>query len=347
MKNKPKFRCNIGGQAVLEGVMMKTPESIALAVRHSDGSITIKNEKFVPYAKRNKFLGLPVVRGVAAFVESLVVGTKTITDSAKILEEEERRIAAKKAEEAAGLGAAENTDALKESARPRSKTKEGLSIAIAVTISLIIFIALFIWLPNFMTNLIKPLIVRDPAVLTAGESIILNLIEGFLRILVFVGYLLTVTLMKDIRRVFMYHGAEHKVIHCFENGEVLMVENARKYKTSHPRCGTSYLFLVMVVAILLFSLLGWSGDILTRVGLRLLMLPVVAGLAYEVLRLAAKSDAWPLRVIRAPGVLLQKLSTREPDDSMIEVAIAAFNAAAENTSSIADEIKPKGNKDGH
>jgi uncharacterized protein YqhQ len=206
-----------------------------------------------------------------------------------------------------------------------------------VVLSLAIFIGLFFWLPNFVTNLVKPFIVVDIKAVTPGESILLNLIEGLIRIVIFIGYMLAVTLLKDIRRVFMYHGAEHKVIHCYESGEELTVENARKYKKAHPRCGTSYLFLVMVVSILLFSLLGWSGDWLTRVGLRLLLLPAVAGIAYELLRLGARYEVWPLRAIRAPGVWLQGLSTREPDDSMIEVAITAFKTAAENTSCVAVE----------
>ncbi len=317
-KKKTGIRCSIGGQGLLEGVMMKSPEALAIAVRKKDGSIAIQKDHFVPYSKRHKILGWPIIRGVAAFIESLVVGTKTITDGAKILEEEERQ----------SIPEAER--------KPESKAKQAMAIGISVLISLAIFVAVFIWLPNWVTDLLKPYFTTSHA---AGTSILLNLIDGVLRLIIFIGYMLVVALLKDIKRVYMYHGAEHKVIHCFESGKELTVENARSFKTLHPRCGTSYLFLVMVVAILLFSLLGWSENLLWRVGSRILLLPIVAGLAYELLRVAAKSNSIFMRIIRAPGMALQNLTTRKPEDDMIEVAIAAFNACAEMTKSLSDVEK--------
>ena len=168
--------------------------------------------------------------------------------------------------------------------------------------------------------------------MTGSQQFLMNLIDGGIRMLIFIGYVLAVTLVKDIKRVFQYHGAEHKTINCYEHEEELTVENIQKYKTLHPRCGTSYLLLVMVISILLFSLLGWGGAWYARIGLRLLMLPLVAGVAYEFLKFAAMSDALFFRIIRWPGLMLQKLTTAQPDDSMVEVAIVAFRAAMDEMS---------------
>jgi uncharacterized protein YqhQ len=196
----------------------------------------------------------------------------------------------------------------------------------AVLLSIVLAVGIFFILPNVLTNLIKGWI-YGPAALSGTQQFLVNLIDGGIRLLIFIGYVLAVTLVKDIRRVFMYHGAEHKTINCYEHEEDLTVENIQKYKTLHPRCGTSYLLLVMVISILLFSLLGWGGAWYARIGLRLLMLPVVAGVAYEFLKFAALGDSLFFRVIRWPGLMLQKLTTAQPDDSMVEVAIVAFRAA--------------------
>ena len=198
-----------------------------------------------------------------------------------------------------------------------------VAMGLAVLLSVVVAVGMFFILPNVLTNLIKGWI-YGPVTLSGSQQFLMNLVDGGIRLLIFVGYVLAVTLVKDIRRVFQYHGAEHKTINCYEHEEELTVEDIRKYRTLHPRCGTSYLLLVMVVSILLFSLLGWGGAWYVRIGLRLLMLPVVAGVAYEFLKFAAKSDNLFFRVIRWPGLMLQKLTTAQPDDSMIEVAIVAF-----------------------
>ena len=305
-------RCSVGGQAVMEGVMMRTMSGgIALAVRKADGTI---ETEYTPKKETNKnpILKWPVVRGVVAFVDSLATGMKMMTRSAELygeaIDEEPSRFE-------------------KWLAKKTGKNVMDIAIAVAVVFAVALAIGLFVLLPSLATQLIH-----------WGEGaprIWKSLTEGFVRLLIFLGYISAISFMKDIKRVYMYHGAEHKTIACYEHEAPLTPESAMKYSRLHARCGTNYLFLVMAVSILFFALLPYAENLFLRVLTRLIFLPLVAGLAYEVLKLGASSDALWARIIRAPGMGLQYLTTREPEPAMIEVAIAAFNLA------INDGVLPK------
>lgn len=286
---KPKA---VGGQAVIEGVMMKGAEDIAIAVRKPDGEIVVKKEKLK--ANRKVISKIPVLRGIYAFIDSMVLGVQALMYSAEFIEEEEE-----------------------DKKKKPSKFDEFLNnniIWISVVISLVFSVGLFILLPTVIVDLFKGL---------TASNLMLNGIEGVVRIAIFLGYIFAVSRMKDIRRVFEYHGAEHKSIFCYEYGEELTVENVKKYGRLHPRCGTSFLFIVMIVSILLFSMFSWSG-VLMRLLIRLALIPVVAGISYEIIKWAGRSQGKLSCIVSAPGMWLQKITTREPDDSQIEVAIEAL-----------------------
>lgn len=300
-------KCNIGGQGVLEGVMMRAPDFSGIAVRKATGEIVYEKQSVSSAAQRNKFFGLPVIRGVVSFIEMMGFGVKTITKSAKMYDEKD-------------IGQPSKFE--KYIAEKSGKDPVDVAMVFAVILAVGLAVGIFFILPTVLTNLLRPNI---------GSPIIMNLIEGGIRLALFLIYIVSIRFMKDIRRVFMYHGAEHKTINCYENEQPLTVDNIQNYKTLHPRCGTSYLLLVIVISILLFSLLGWSASWYLRIGMRLIMLPFVAGISYELLKFAAKSDCFLLRAIRWPGMMLQKLTTAAPDDSMVEVAIIAFSAAADET----------------
>jgi uncharacterized protein YqhQ len=310
-------RSNIGGQGVLEGVMMRAPSMCGLAVRKATGEIVYDKQAVTPITKKNKFFGLPIIRGVASFIDMLGFGVQTITKSAKLYDDQAEDYKPSKFEQFV--------------AKKSGKDVMDIAMGFAVVLSVVLAVGIFFILPNVLTNLFKGWI-YGPITLNGTQQFLMNLIDGGIRMLIFIGYILAVTLLNDIRRVFQYHGAEHKTINCYEHEEDLTVENIQKYKTLHPRCGTSYLLLVMVISILLFSLLGWGGAWYARIGLRLLMLPVVAGVAYEFLKFAALGDSLFFRIIRWPGLMLQKLTTAQPDDSMVEVAIVAFRAAMDEMS---------------
>jgi len=288
MNIKPKA---VGGQAVIEGVMMKGAEDIAIAVRKPDGEIVVKKEKLK--SNRKKISKIPIIRGIFTFVDSLVLGVNALLYSAEFVDVEE------------------------EEKKKPSKLDEFLEkniIWISVVISVVFSVGLFILLPTVLVGVFKAY---------TGNTLILNGIEGIVRIAIFLGYILAISGMKDIRRVFEYHGAEHKSIFCYEHGEELTAENVRKYGRLHPRCGTSFLFIVMIVSILLFSLFSWSG-LLMRLVIRILLIPIVAGISYEIIKWAGKSQSKLSCIVSAPGMWLQKLTTREPDDKQIEVAIEAL-----------------------
>ncbi|MBR0445245.1 MAG: DUF1385 domain-containing protein [Clostridia bacterium] len=298
-------RCTVGGQAVLEGVMMKTPAGgIALAVRKSDGSIVREFRNVQTRAKKGTFLGAPVVRGVVIFIESLVTGMKITTRSAEIygeaVEEEPTRFEKWLAEK---LG----------------KSAMDIALAVAVILACALAIGLFVFIPTFVVQLIP----WGPGTANIWKS----LSEGLVRLVIFLLYIFGIGFMKDIGRLYQYHGAEHKVIDCYEHDAEVTPENAKQYSRFHPRCGTNYLFLVMAISILFFAALPYSTSFPVRFLTRLVFLPVVAGISYEVLRAAAASDGWLARAVRAPGLALQRLTTREPDLEMLEVAIAAFDLA--------------------
>lgn len=309
-------RCTVGGQAVMEGVMMKSDTGIAIAVRRADGKIVKSYEKSSSKAKKGTFLGLPIVRGVVAFVESLTMGMKTTTKSAEMygesFEEEEPTRFEK------WLSKTFKIDIM--------KVIMGMGVVLGVLLS----VGLFIFLPQLISSLI----------FGEAKSLWRSLTEGLLRVLIYVGYLFLCSAIKDVRRIFMYHGAEHKTISCYEAEDELTPKNAMKHKRLHPRCGTNYLFLVMAISIFVLTtvdaiiLYGFNFSIennilsfLFRFGIRIIFLPFIAGISYEALRWAAKYDNWFTRIVRAPGMALQYITTKEPTEDMLEVAIASFYLA--------------------
>ncbi len=278
----------VGGQAVIEGVMMQAPTATALAVRKQNGEIYIEDFDMGKPISKKDIRSWPFIRGIFRMGKMLSIGLKAINRSADIAYPEE----------------------MGESSSATS--------AIAMILGVVLALVIFIGLPTIIADFLRPMVYN---------TIVMNIIEGCLRLAIFLLYLIAISSLKDIRRVFMYHGAEHKVVFCYEQCEEITVENAKKQSRLHPRCGTSYLLIIVVLSILIFTFLGWSGEWYIRIGLRLLMLPIVIGLAYEILRTAAKHDSFIFRAIRFPGVQLQRLTTREPDDDMIEVSIAAFKRA--------------------
>lgn len=293
----------VGGQAVMEGIMMRGLERSAVAVRIPDGRIHMKT---YPNKKLGKWSKVPLVRGVVSFVTSLVQGTGTLMYSADVLEEywpDEDGVETDKFEAWLNNKFGE-------------KKAWNLMIYLSVAIAILFSIGVFILLPTVVVNW---------AGIFTQNPIILNFIEGIFRLVLFVLYVVLISKMEDIKRVFQYHGAEHKTIHCFEKGLELTPENAQSYYTLHPRCGTSFLVFVMVISLILFSLLGWP-NLLWRIVSRVLLIPVVAGLSYEVLRWAGRSDNWVVKFLSIPGLYMQKLTTREPDTEQLEVAIAAMKA---------------------
>ena len=283
--SKPSPDDIAGGQAVIEGVMMRRANKIATAVRRPDQTIVIQERERVPFTKRYKVLGLPFVRGAVTLVEMLGVGISTLMFSAE--------------------------QALTEDDKKPGKWEMPVSMVISFTVS----IALFVVFPAYCFSLLRDMV---------SNTILLNVIEGALRLSIFLIFLLSTLFMEDMRRVFMYHGAEHKTVFAWENGDALTVENVKKFSTRHPRCGTSFLLVVMVVSILVFSLLG-RPDFLHRILYKLLLFPVVAGISYEIIRFTGKHREWKwVQLLSAPGLLLQRITTREPTDDQIEVAIAAM-----------------------
>ena len=293
----------IGGQAVMEGVMMRGLERTALAVRLPDGRIHIKtkeNKKTGAWAK------IPIIRGIVSFIISLVGGTKWLLYSADVLE----HYMDGEEEEEPGRFEKKLIDKFGE------KAIWNLMIYLSVIFSLAVGIVVFMLLPTVAVNILGKL---------TKNSILLNLAEGILRIIIFLIYILAIRRMEDIKRVFMYHGAEHKTIHCFENGLELTKENARGFYTLHPRCGTSFLMFVMIVSLILFSLLGWPS-LAMRIVSRIALVPVVAGISYEILRWAGKSDNVIVEALSLPGIYLQKLTTAEPDDDQLEIGLVSLKA---------------------
>jgi uncharacterized protein YqhQ len=354
----------IGGQAVMEGIMMKGEDRTALCVRLPDGRMYMVTEKLRP---PNRWRKAPVVRGVFVFVDALVTGVRSLMKSAELLEaagawdeeEDGGNDAANAAEPGGGVsgahmadsdvgtvpvldshessGSAASMDAPASPDKPASPIQEdrftrwleknfgegaamncalSASVVIAIAFSVGIFIILPTWIMNFLSGAVE-------------NAIALNFIEGGFRIALFVLYIACISRMKDIQTVFKFHGAEHECIHCFESGLELTPENCQKFETLHPRCGTSFLMFVMVIALLLFSALGWP-DLLPRILSRIVLIPVIAGLSYELLRWAGRSSSPIVKILSAPGLLLQKLTTMRPDEKQLEVAIEAMKAVLVN-----------------
>ncbi len=298
---------SIGGQAVIEGIMMRGPKNSAIAVRKPDGEIIVEKKPINSFVAKYKINKIPFVRGVFSFVESLVEGTKALMFSAEFFDIEEENTKKKKTEMSE-----------EELRKSEAKEKKALNFAIysSVVIALIFSVGVFMILPTFLVGLIRDYLDVDNNILTTA-------VEGITRILLFLLYVVLVSKMKDIKRVFQYHGAEHKTIFCYEAGEELTVENIMKQKRLHPRCGTSFLILVMIISIILFSFISWEDPVM-RIIIRLLLLPVVAGISYELIKFAGRHDGVIVRIISAPGMWLQKITTKEPDESQIEVAIEAM-----------------------
>jgi uncharacterized protein YqhQ len=291
-------KINIGGQAVIEGVMMRAPRSVAIAVRRPSGEIVVKKDEVVPLSERFPIVKLPIVRGAVALFASLIIGIKALNFSANeaMVEEE-----------------------------GEEKEKEELSswaMAGTMAVAFGFGILLFFVLPLYVTKLLTQMAV------ISDNNIIFNLVDGVIRVAVFLIYIWSISRMKDIQRVFQYHGAEHKSIFAFEAGEELTVENVRKYSCLHPRCGTSFLLIVMLVSIVIFSMIPKLWPFYMKAGSRVVLLPLIAGVSYELLKWSAKNDHSSLvKMIIAPGLALQRLTTREPDDSQLEVAIRSMEEA--------------------
>ncbi len=286
-------RPTYGGMAVLEGVMMRGPTKMAISVRRPDQEIVTHAEEQRPWAKRHPAFGLPVIRGMVALAETLSLGVTALMFSANQVAEEE--------------------------GEKLSRTEMSLTVAVGIALALLIFVVV----PTLLLGFLKR---------SLGNLVLVNLVEGLIRIAFLVAYVAAISRLRDIQRVLQYHGAEHKVIHTFEKGLPLTVENARGQSRLHPRCGTSFLLFVMLVSVLIFSLLGWP-NLVWRVLSRLALTPVVAGVSYEVLRLTGQLRSPWIAWVTWPGLWLQRFTTRDPDDSMLEVAAAAFDGARDPTGS--------------
>lgn len=304
----------IGGQAVMEGVMMKNQEKYAVAVRKPDQEIVVETSTYEGLIKNKKIRNMPILRGVFSFIESLVLGMKTLTFSASFFEEEEdEKSGSRKAEKRAGAKKPAPTE---EEQKKREKRQENVLMGGTVAISIVLAVAIFMVLPYYISVFFQRFITSQT---------LLALLEGVIRLTIFIGYVAAISLMPDIKRVYMYHGAEHKCINCIEQGMDLTVENVRKSSRLHKRCGTSFLLIVMLISIVFFLFIRVDNRILQLL-LRLVLIPVIAGVSYEFIRLAGRSDHMLVNLFSKPGLLLQRITTREPDDSMIEVGIASVEA---------------------
>lgn len=299
-KRKSVCASGIGGQAVMEGVMMKNKDLYAVSVRKSDGEIETETEEYHGVLHGSPLTKIPFIRGIFMFADSLILGMRTLTYSAGFYEDEN----------------AKETMTDKAMNKIFGEKAEKVLMGFTVVISIILAIAIFILLPYYISTLFNQYI---------RNTSLLALLEGGLRLVIFLTYIVLICAMKDIRRVYMYHGAEHKCINCIEHGHNLTVANVKKSSRLHRRCGTSFLLLVMVISVILFIFIRVENPA-ARVALRIALIPVIAGISYEIIKLAGRSDNIFVRIISAPGMLLQRLTTREPDESMIEVAIASVEA---------------------
>ena len=298
---------SVGGQALMEGIMMNGPEGKAMALRLPDGSISVEKKTFTSIKDKNKFFGIPMVRGIVNFVEALIFGYKCLMESA----------------EKTGMDVEEEENMSKLDRWISDHFGEKMMKvigAISMVLGFALAFALFVWMPSFLFDAINKL---------TGERITMlrTIFEGLLRIIIFVIYMFAVSKMKEIKRVYMYHGAEHKSIFCYESGEEMTVENVRKQSRFHPRCGTSFLFVVVAISILLFALVSAvfpTSNMLVRMLIRLALLPFVVSISYECNRFVGRHDNALTRALSAPGMWFQHFTTNEPDDSMLEVAIEAL-----------------------
>ena len=294
-------KCDVGGQAIIEGVMMRGSKGLATAVRTPSGKIEVKVKKTKPITKKYKFLNIPIIRGAVVLIDSLIVGIKTLNYSASFFEEDEEE--------------SKFDIWLKE--KLGDKGANDLLVTFTMMISLLVAAGLFLGIPTAIASLFKN---------TGISSVALNLIEAIIRIAILITYMFLISKLDDIYRVFQYHGAEHKTIFCYEADEKLTVENVRKFGRLHPRCGTNFLFLTMLVSVILFSLTGWGG-FWQRLILRIVLMPIVAGITYEIIKWLGRTESKLGKIIAYPGLKLQELTTKEPDDAQLEVAIESLKAA--------------------
>lgn len=292
----------IGGQAVIEGVMMKNGDEYATAVRKPDGTIEVKKESYVSMGEKVKFFSLPFVRGVFSFADSMILGMRALTFSASFFEDDEEDMEPSKFE--------------KFLEKIFGEKMEKALMSMVMVFSVVMAICIFMVLPMFLASIFQRFI---------NSHTVMAILEGVIRIGIFVAYIKLVSRMDDIKRTFMYHGAEHKCINCLENGKELTVENVRNSSKEHKRCGTSFLLIVMIISILFFMVIQ-VNTIPLRVLSRVVLIPVIAGVSYELLRLAGRSDSKLVNLLSRPGMWMQELTTKEPDDSMIEVGIASVEA---------------------
>ena len=297
---------SMGGQAVIDGVMMRGEDRLAIAVRIPDGRIHIRTELL---KKPGKWAKLPIIRGVFAFINSLTIGMRTLLYSADVAAEYDETGELEEAQEPSKL-----EKFITEKFGEKAAWK--VMLYLAVLTAILFSVGFFILLPTVLVNIVGKL---------TQNAFLLNLVEGIVRMAIFIGYITAISHLGDIKKTFMYHGAEHKSIHCFENGLELTPKNAQQFYTLHPRCGTSFLMFVMIIGLIIFSLLGWP-NIWLRLLSRIMLIPVVAGLSYELLKWAGRSDSIVVKILSMPGLWLQKVTTAPPTDDMIEVAIASIKA---------------------
>lgn len=312
-KNKPQHKTSVGGQALIEGVMMQGPKGAAVSVRTPDGSIDTEMVEFKHAKDKVKFLGYPLIRGVVAYIESMIFGYKCLMMSA----------------EKSGLedleDSPENMSKLDMWLNDHLNKKViGVLTGVASVLGVLLAFGLFFYLPTIAVNFINKL---------SGEALTnyRALFEGIIRMIIFVVYIALVSLMKDIKRTFMYHGAEHKTIFCYENGFELTVENVKKQSRFHPRCGTSFIFVIIIISVIISSIISVAAPELRNqtivwMAIKILILPIVTGLSYEFIKYAGRHDNILVKILSAPGLWMQRLTTKEPDDDMIEVALASFKA---------------------
>ena len=323
--NTVMHKTSVGGQALIEGIMMQGPKGAAMSVRLPDGTIDTEEKEIKHIRDKVKFLGWPIIRGCVNFIESMIFGYKCLMESA----------------EKSGLEDIENSE---ESTSKLdkwlndhlSKKVMGVITAIASVLGILLAFALFFWLPSKVADFFNKL---ASGALTNYRA----LIEGVMRMVIFVAYIALVSLMKDIKRTFMYHGAEHKTIFCYEHGLELTVENVRKQIRFHPRCGTSFMFVIIIISVIISSIVSVAfpnlrDNIAVWMLVKILILPLVMGFGYEFIKYAGKHDNLFVKILSAPGLWMQRLTTKEPDDSMIEVALAAFKAVITDNPED-DEIK--------
>lgn len=299
MENEKKLG-KVGGQAVIEGVMMQSDDYRAIALRKPNGEIEVKKDRIKSWVKDKKIDKIPFLRGGFILIDTMVSGINSLNFSSEFFLEEEEE------------------DAIDRFLKKIFKEKANDAIiVVSLIISLLLSVGIFVLIPTFIGGLFSKII---------NNHIALNLIEGAIRIAILIAYMAIVSLNSDIKRVFEYHGAEHKTVYCYENDLELTVENARKFGRLHPRCGTNFLFIVMFISIILFSFFGWPNPFL-RVAIRILCIPIVAGISYEIIKFLGKYNNIFSKIVAYPGMMMQKITTKEPDDEQLEVAIAALKAA--------------------